>query len=945
MVSARAAAVVVWLGIISAGCKATPTDVSEAVRTASGPASPPLPLDAAVSAGTLPNGVSYVIRRTPNSWRATRLALVVDVGSLRERDDERGFAHFVEHLAFDASQRFGALVPTEVLSRHGASLGADANGETRHAHTQYFLTLKDAQPAELAEALDVLAGWASSLRFEPLAVERQRSIVLAELADLETAHIGLLGQVNRFVTEGFGYKGRGPLGVVADLQAATPQRLEEFYRRWYVPERFTVVASGELDVAAITSSIERRFMTLAGTPAPAPVTPADGSELQHESPPFSPIERVLLTSSTGERMPPGFVAMVLQLPSSGLRTEDDYRTGLLDRYLCALLEERWRDPPSSGRFECKVMSPGPELVQLMIHGHADPQALKRSIEALLEELNRVAAHGALASELARLAPSLQEVVSERARVTDLTEVSRQLVAFAVDRQGLLGLEEEQALAARLLPEVDSQQLQQRARAWQSESRRLIAVVRSDADDSLPSEAALSELVRAARERPVAPPREPEPVPDLLTTLPAPGAITHTESIEEIGVVRWQLANGAELVFKRGRRGGGGALLAISPAGPRAQADETPWNGWYAPQIVARSGAGAHDAASLARRALRTTTKVSVNDEITASSSVVDLEATLQLVHLYLTAPRRDPLALAALQDEMRAPPTPEQRFLNARYPEVDAAAIAPKLDLDLALQAYRARFGDLAGATLVMVADLEPEAARVLVERYIASLPGTAQDRTVARKDAVTEPVRGARSNAGRGVKRVRVPGRPGAQSRVVLEFSGTVPQSPEGRMAFAALNVHLHQRLRAVLREEIGGIYDVDLSSRWNGERSSLQIRFDCKPEDVDELKRTTLAEVRRIQQPGLSPADLQVLRESYAARFPAAFTNDAFWLEQLAHAQTEGTDPRRILELPKLASQLDRAMIAGYAKRFMPLDHYQDAVWSAANTAEALSPPPAPR
>jgi zinc protease len=317
----------------------------------------------------------------------------------------------------------------------------------------------------------------------------------------------------------------------------------------------------------------------------------------------------------------------------------------------------------------------------------------------------------------------------------------------------------------------------------------------------------------------------------------------------------------------------------------------------------------------------------LGDEITASSTAADLESTLQLLPLYLSAPRRDPAAFAAVVAELRAEPSAEQRFSNALFPEIDAAAIAARLDLDRALEAYRARFGNMAGTRVVIVADLAVDAGRALVERYIASLPGDA----AGPRSAAAPSEERARTR--RGVARAVVPGRPGEQSRVVLKFDSTARPSPEARMLFRALDVHLREGLRKALREELGGVYDVDLVSHWSGEHFSREVRFDCKPEQVDELVRAARSVIARIVQPGLSSAELDSLRQDYDARFPAAFADDGFWFEELIYAQKEQADARRILELPKLGSRLDRSSMSRAARQFLPLDRYRQVVWAPAS------------
>ena len=66
----------------------------------------PLPMDPAVKIGTLPNGIRYYIRKNAKPEKRAELRLVVNAGSILEDDDQRGLAHFVEHMAFNGTTSF-----------------------------------------------------------------------------------------------------------------------------------------------------------------------------------------------------------------------------------------------------------------------------------------------------------------------------------------------------------------------------------------------------------------------------------------------------------------------------------------------------------------------------------------------------------------------------------------------------------------------------------------------------------------------------------------------------------------------------------------------------------------------------------------------------------------------------------------------------------------------
>ena len=112
----------------------------------SSPLDTPLPLDSDVRAGQLPNGLRYYVRRNARPENRLELRLAVDVGSVLEDDDQRGLAHFVEHMAFNGTKRFAKQAIVSYLESIGMRFGADLNAYTSFDETVYTLTLPSDRP-------------------------------------------------------------------------------------------------------------------------------------------------------------------------------------------------------------------------------------------------------------------------------------------------------------------------------------------------------------------------------------------------------------------------------------------------------------------------------------------------------------------------------------------------------------------------------------------------------------------------------------------------------------------------------------------------------------------------------------------------------------------------------------------------------------------------------
>src|SRR6478735_9174819 len=139
-----------------------------------------MPVDPEALVGTLPNGLKYYVRANAKPARRAELRLVVKAGSVLEDDDQKGVAHFVEHLEFEGTRHFPGHSISDFLTSLGLSLGADANAATGYDDTQYTLRVPTEVAGVLDRALLVLEDWAQGASFDGTGIDQERGIVLSE---------------------------------------------------------------------------------------------------------------------------------------------------------------------------------------------------------------------------------------------------------------------------------------------------------------------------------------------------------------------------------------------------------------------------------------------------------------------------------------------------------------------------------------------------------------------------------------------------------------------------------------------------------------------------------------------------------------------------------------------------------------------------------------------
>lgn len=242
-----------------------------------------VPQDKAWVFGQLPNGVRYAVRKNGVPPGQASIRILMDVGSMYETDNERGYAHLIEHLVFRQSKYLGEAMAIPTWQRLGATFGSDTNAQTSPTQTVFKLDLPNATPASLDESFKLLSGMMIAPTLSEANVRTEVPIVLAEMRERGGAAQRVLDATQRTFYAGQPLAERSPIGTVQTLQAANQESIRAFHNRWYRPENAIVIVAGDADPAQFSALIAKYFGDWKGvgprTPAPSfgdPVAPKGG---------------------------------------------------------------------------------------------------------------------------------------------------------------------------------------------------------------------------------------------------------------------------------------------------------------------------------------------------------------------------------------------------------------------------------------------------------------------------------------------------------------------------------------------------------------------------------------------------------------------------------------------------------------------------------------------
>ena len=229
--------------------------------------------DPAIRYGTLPNGMKYAIMHnaTPKGTAAVRLQFAF--GSIAEAENERGLAHFLEHMAFEGSTHVPQGDMIKMLERQGLSFGADTNAFTGFDTTTYMLELPQADAEHVDTALFLFREIGSELKFHSPAIDRERSIILGEERSRDNFQLHQSIHLLGFEYPQTPYPNRIPIGVDSVIKTTSAETLRNLYHRYYRPADATLVFVGDADPALIEAKIIKNFgdwkgLGSAGAPLP-----------------------------------------------------------------------------------------------------------------------------------------------------------------------------------------------------------------------------------------------------------------------------------------------------------------------------------------------------------------------------------------------------------------------------------------------------------------------------------------------------------------------------------------------------------------------------------------------------------------------------------------------------------------------------------------------------
>ncbi|NND07702.1 MAG: insulinase family protein [Saprospiraceae bacterium] len=925
--------------------------MEKAAQTPTDPMMQSVPLDPRVITGKLDNGLTYYIQKNEKPEERAEIRLAVRAGSINEDDDQKGLAHFVEHMAFNGTMHFEKSELIDYLQSVGTRFGADLNAYTSFDETVYMLQVRTDSQAIFDKGMLILEDWANAVTFEDEEIDKERGVVLSELRSGLSAQERMRNQYLPTLLHGSKYADRLPIGTKEILSGAPYDALKRFYRDWYRPDLMSVVVVGDVDVEEVEKDIKERFGQIAN--------PDD--EREREKYGFPDHEQTLVSITKDKEANFTTAQVMYKHPHKPVKDLKDYRTSLVRNTYNRMLNNRLNelrqaaDPPflygysGYGRFVGNLDT----YTAYVTSGEGE---VMKGLASVLTENKRVLEHGFTASELDRTRIEMISEAETTAKEEDKTQsgtLAMQYVYNFLNENPVPSPTQRFQLAQALLPTISLEEVNALAKSWITDGEnRVIIVTGPDKEDvPLPAEEDILDLLKEVDMKSVEPYEDEVANVPLLGEDPDAGKVVDTKTLDDLAVTEWVLSNGVQVILKPSDfQNDEIRFNAFSPGGHSIYPDEDYRSASLASAILNQSGIADFDQIQLqkmmAGKQLNVSPYISELEEgMSGFSTIKDLETMFQLIYMYFTDPRKDPEAYQSiisrqkqiLQNYLVDPrnyyreKVSEIKYGDHKRRGVPTAEELDEASLDKIMEVYNDRFADASDFSFVFVGNFTLDSIRPLVEKYIGSLPNI--EREEDWKDV------GAHVAEGKHIERFSYGAAP--KTQVEMSWSGEMDWDVEAdRRKHNMLMEVLRNKLRESMREDKGGVYGVGVRgnvSKIPKEGQSVSLSFNADPDRVDELIQTALDDIQKIKNGGVSEEDLQKVREILKQSRIKNLKENRYWANALKSLYSYDLDPNMILlenYLPVI-EQISPEDIVDMAKRTFNPENYIEVVMMPAADA----------
>ncbi|MDE6269946.1 MAG: insulinase family protein [Muribaculaceae bacterium] len=823
------------------------------------PELPQVPVDEAVIVGKLDNGLTYYIRHNETPKGQADFYIAQKVGSVLEEDNQRGLAHFLEHMCFNGTKNFPGNQLIDWLESVGVKFGQNLNAYTSVDETVYNISsVPVARESVQDSCLLILHDWANDLLLDTDEINKERGVIHEEWRRSMQGQMRIFEEILPTIYPGSRYGYRLPIGTMEVVDNFDPDVLRAYYHKWYRPDQQGIVVVGDIDPVRIEAKIKEIF---GGIKMPENAAERVYFDVEDN-------EGTIYAIGKDKEMPYGVFLfffksdkLPVEMRNTPLFYQMNYMTEMISSMLNARLNEAGNKPDAEfagARADYDDFFVSKTKDAFSIEGSTKGNDILPALEQVYRELLRAQRGGFTPGEYERAKAEFLSQLEKKLSNKNKTEndtYSNEIVRSFIDGTPLAGIEADYQVYSQMANMIPVDLLNQLLPELISADNRVFAALLPDNDTfKVPTEEEVAAVIAKVDAEEIEPYKDEMKSEPLIPNLPAPGKITATKQLEQWGATEFTLSNGVkvivkptdfndnEIIFTALARNGNNVLDPAKAASVK-----------FLPYAISNYGLGDYTNIDMQKylQGRQVTVQPSVEDyyrTIEGKTTVKDLPVMMEMIYMTFVDFNITPDDYAAIQSSIlgilgNQEAQPQYIFSKLATADMYASPLKQVIGSDDIKNAKREEILEIlhnftanaADYTFIFTGKIDMDQFKPLLEQYIATLPADVAKANSAIPAAVAslEPTKGSASNE--HTTAMQTP-----QTWVFVGVNGHENYTARNRTVARMASQILSNRLLKKVREEMGATYSIGAYGqllRVNDNNIMIQVPFPTKPEVKDEV------------------------------------------------------------------------------------------------------------
>ncbi len=819
-----------------------------------------LPVDQAVRIGKLPNGLTYYIRHNALPENRANFYIAQKVGSVQEEENQRGLAHFLEHMCFNGTDHFPGDKLLNFCERIGVKFGQNLNAYTSTDETVYNIDDVPVTETNVDSCLLILRDWADGLTLDPTEIDKERGVIHEEWRMRSSASGRIFERNLPTLYPNSRYGHRYPIGLMSVVDNFKPAELRAYYEKWYRPDLQGIIIVGDIDVDKVEQKIKDLFTAIK--------MPENAAKYEHYPVPDN--DQPIYVIDKDKEQPQAVIQIMFkhdpfipeEMKNSSSYLVMKYAIRLASSAFNARLEEMAQkgDCPfiaASADEDNYIMSKTKDAFGIAILPR--PNQDKAALEAILKEVKRAAQYGFTATELDRANEEFQSQIETIYNNREKQENSfyvPQYVRHFLENDPIPSVETEYKLYKMVAPMLKQQNalvpmvsgLFSELTARTDTNFVCLAMYPDKEGVTVPTEADFKQAVAAAANATIEAYVDNVKNEPLIAKLPKKGKIT-SETEADFGYTCWTLSNGARVFFKKTDYNDSEILFeARSFGGDNDLLKKDFINTELMASIIGSTGLGNFTSTELQKKMAGKQVSCSVSlghttEGLSGLSTPKDLRTLFETIYLRFQKPCNDVEAYNNSMDYLHTTlANAEKQPMKALSDSISATLYdhnplrrsmtlgdLKDANYEKIKAIYSERFNAGGDFDFFFTGAIDVDSLREFTEQYIAPLKAVKQREKYSANHVF--PAEGVHTN--RFTRSMETP-----QAMIVQVWHGTSPYSMKEAAVVNALGEVLTQRYLKSIREDAGFAYSVYAGASADYRvRDDYQMAIQCpvKPAKID--------------------------------------------------------------------------------------------------------------